>query len=283
MNYRHAFHAGNFADVLKHAVLSRIVAYLGRKETAFRFLDTHAGIGVYDLAGSEAARTGEWHDGIGRLHGAVLEPPLAAALADYLGVVAALNPDGVLRRYPGSPEVVRRLARPQDRLLLCELHPEDARTLAAAFARDRRVKAVAIDGWTALRAYLPPRERRGLVLIDPPFEEPGEFERLAQGLAAAHARWAGGVYALWYPVKDVRETDSFAAALGRGGIPRLLRVELLLRRPLDPARLNGCCLVLVNPPWRLDEELRLVLPLLAARLAQGPGAGARIDWLTPAG
>jgi 23S rRNA (adenine2030-N6)-methyltransferase len=193
MNYRHAFHAGGFADVLKHAVLARILVHLRAKPAAFRVIDTHAGAGRYDLTGDEAMRGGEWRDGIGRLLDAAIGEKARDLLAPYLDAVVACNGGGRLTVYPGSPALVRALLRPQDRLIACELEPVAAAALARYLARDARCKAVAIDGWTALNAYVPPKERRGLVVVDPPFEETSEFARLAQGLETAHCKWPGPI------------------------------------------------------------------------------------------
>jgi len=278
MNYRHAFHAGNIADVVKHAVIARIVAHLKEKPAAFRVLDTHAGAGLYDLAGPEASRTGEWRDGIGKLVAAALEPEARDLLAPYLEAVAAFNA-GLLKVYPGSPALLLHWLRPQDRLIACEREPNAARALIARLRSDKRAKAVAIDGYTALNAYVPPKERRGLVLIDPPFEQPDEFEKLAQALAGAHRKWPTGLYALWYPVKDDREAQGFARRLTRLSLPRTLQAELTL-----PARdgLRGSGLVLVNPPWRLESELAVLLPTLHRALAGAPmGKGHMlVRWLT---
>ncbi len=210
MNYRHAFHAGNFADVFKHAVLCRILHYLRDKPAAFRVIDTHAGAGLYDLTGAEASRGGEWHDGIDRLMAAQLAGPVAALLAPFLEVVGALNERGRLKLYPGSPALARAWLRPQDRLIACEIEPKPAVALRQNLRGDTRIKTLEIDGWTALGAYVPPKERRGLLLVDPPFEEDGDFHRLSRGLAAAHRKWATGVYALWYPIKDRGEPDALA-------------------------------------------------------------------------
>jgi 23S rRNA (adenine2030-N6)-methyltransferase len=280
VNYRHAFHAGNFADVLKHAVLARIVAYLGLKPAPFRYLDTHAGAGVYDLSGEAAARTGEWQAGIGRLHGHPFPPAVETVLEPYRQALTRVDPEGTLRLYPGSPEVVRSLAREQDRLLLVEKHPEEAAALRYRFGSDERVRVVERDGWTALGAFLPPKERRGLVLVDPPFEEPGEFSRLRDGLATAHRKWSTGTYMLWYPIKDVLSTEAFGRDLRGLSIPRILRAELYLRRPRDRERLNGAGLILVNPPWTLEADLKLLLPALAARLGEGEGSRGRLDRIT---
>lgn len=279
MNYRHAFHAGNFADVLKHAVLARILVHLRAKPAAFRVIDTHAGAGRYDLTGPKASRGGEWRDGIGRLLDAAIGEKARALLAPYLDAVAACNRGGQLTVYPGSPALVRALLRPQDRLIACELELAAAASLARYLARDARCKAVAIDGWTALNAYVPPKERRGIVLVDPPFEETSEFARLAQGLEAAHRKWPGGTYLLWYPIKERDAPDALARRLRRSGMAKILRVELSVPVPRGSARLGACGLILVNPPWTLAAELEILLPELAAALAGERGGAYRFDWL----
>jgi 23S rRNA (adenine2030-N6)-methyltransferase len=279
LNYRHAFHAGSFADVFKHAVLCRLLDYLREKPAAFRVIDTHAGAGVYDLASPEATRGGEWHDGIARLAAAPLRDKAAALLAPYLDAVRALNPAGALKTYPGSPALVRAFLRPQDRLIACELEPKAQAALTRAMQRDPRVKTLAIDGWTALSAYVPPTERRGLVLTDPPFERDDDFPRLAQGLAAAHRKWATGQYLLWYPVKGSTEPDTLAKRLRRLGIPKILRAELIVSSLSDPTRLNGSGLIIVNPPWTLEAELRLLLPVLADVLGREKQGRYTLDWL----
>jgi 23S rRNA (adenine2030-N6)-methyltransferase len=279
MNYRHAFHAGNFADVLKHAVLVRLLVHLRQKPAAFRVIDTHAGAGIYDLAGPEAARSGEWRDGIGRLLAASVAEPARALLVPYLDAVAVLNPEGTLASYPGSPALVRAFLRTQDRFIACELEPNAAAALARYLHGDRRSKAVAIDGWTALNAYVPPKERRGLVLVDPPFEDVDDFPRLAQALAAACRKWATGSYLLWYPIKERDAPDTLARQLRRSGIAKVLRAELSVA-PLGASdRLGGCGLIAVNPPWTLEGELKVLLPALAGALSVGGGAH-RVDWLT---
>jgi 23S rRNA (adenine2030-N6)-methyltransferase len=279
MNYRHAFHAGSFADVLKHVVLARILVHLRAKPAAFRVIDTHAGAGRYDLTGPEASRGGEWRDGIGRLLGAAIGEEARALLAPYLDAVAGCNSASGLMTYPGSPALVRALLRPQDRLIACELEPVAAAALARYLARDARCKAVAIDGWTALNAYVPPKERRGLVLVDPPFEETSEFGRLAQGLETAHRKWPGGTYLLWYPIKERDAPDALARRLRRGGMAKILRVELSVPVPRGSARLGACGLIVVNPPWMLAGELEILLPELAAALAGERGRAHRVDWL----
>ena len=290
MNYRHAFHAGSFADVVKHAVLARILVHLRTKPAAFRVIDTHAGAGLYDLAGPEASRSLEWREGIHRLLNLPIGEGARALLAPYLDVVAGLNAVGRLSTYPGSPALTRAFLRPQDRLVACELEPNAAAALARNFARDRRVKVVTIDGWTALNAYVPPPERRGLILVDPPFEEADDFARLARGLEAAHRKWAGGIYLMWYPIKGRHEPDALARRLVRSGIAKILRAEFCVTRTPDDVQprdkrvprdgpLGGCGLIVVNPPWPLAGELAILLPELAAILS-GEGAGShRLDWL----
>jgi 23S rRNA (adenine2030-N6)-methyltransferase len=280
MNYRHAFHAGNFADVVKHAVLARILLHLREKPAAFRVIDTHAGAGVYDLAGVEAGKTGEWRDGIERLRRATLDDPARTLLAPYLDAVAALNPIGQLAVYPGSPKLVQALLRRHDRLIACELEPQAAAALEAALRGDARAKAVAIDGWKALTAYVPPRERRGLVLIDPPFEQTNEFARLAQGLAAAHRKWPTGIYLLWYPIKQAADVAGFVRKLARTGIAKMLRVELILASNGPDLGLRGSGLIAVNPPWTLHDELKTLLPALAKVLSRGAAPDITLDWLS---
>ncbi|HEY1475520.1 MAG TPA: 23S rRNA (adenine(2030)-N(6))-methyltransferase RlmJ [Pseudolabrys sp.] len=279
MNYRHAFHAGNFADVFKHAVLCRILEYLRAKPAAFRVIDSHAGAGLYDLAGAEASRGGEWHEGIERLMAAPLAAPVAALLAPYFEVVGALNERSRLKTYPGSPALARAWLRAQDRLIACEIEPQAAVALRQNLQGDIRIKTLEIDGWTALGAYVPPKERRGLVLVDPPFEQDGDFHRLSHGLAEAHRKWATGIYALWYPIKDRGEPDALAKRLRRLGIQKMLRAELTVGPLSDPSRLNGCGLILVNPPWTLESELSVLLPALAGLLGRDGKGGFRLDWL----
>ena len=279
MNYRHAFHAGNFADVVKHLILVRILDYLKRKPAAFRVLDTHAGVGLYDLEGDQAERTGEWLEGIARLVQTGL-PPAAAELAKpYLDAVKAQNPDGQLRFYPGSPLITRSLLREQDRLFALELHPTDAEALHENFAGDFQTRVTHLDGWAALGTHLPPKEKRGLVLIDPPFEEKGEFSRMVAGLVKGHRRWPGGIFAFWYPIKEPSEVESFVADLKATRIPKILRIELTIRAPSTPARLFGTGMIVVNPPYALEEEMKVLLPPLAALLADEGRGGFKIEWV----
>jgi 23S rRNA (adenine2030-N6)-methyltransferase len=264
-------------------VLCRILHHLRAKPAAFRVIDSHAGAGLYDLAGSEASRGGEWHEGIKRLMAAPLAAPVAALLAPYLEVVGALNERGRLKTYPGSPALARAWLRAQDRLIACEIEPQAAVALKQNLQGDIRIKTLEIDGWTALGAYVPPKERRGLVLVDPPFEQDGDYHRLSHGLAEAHRKWATGIYALWYPIKDRGEPDALAKRLRRLGIGKMLRAELTVGPLSDPSRLNGCGLILVNPPWTLESELSVLLPALAGILGRDGKGAFRLDWLTHEG
>ncbi len=270
MNYRHAFHAGNFADCMKHAVLVWLLRALTRKAAPLFVLDTHAGAGRYDLL-AEGERTGEWRAGIGRILG---EPP--AVLADYAGLVERLG------LYPGSPQIIRALLRPGDRLAACELHPEDAASLRRLFARDPLVSVHHRDGYEAVRALLPPAEKRGLVLFDPPFEQPGEWDRLLDALKAGGRRFGPAVYAAWYPIKGRAPSRAFHDGIRVAGLPDTIALELWLREPLDPARLNGCGLVIRNPPWPLEAAAPALLQMLCERLGAGdPASGQRLLRLTP--
>ncbi len=279
MNYRHAYHAGNFADVVKHAALSRLVEYLKLKDKAFRIVDTHAGTGLYNLSSEEAQKTGEWLEGIGRLMEAKLSPEATVLLAPYLEAVKSVNPDGGVGKYPGSPLIVRHLLRPQDRLSAIELHPKDFQRLKARFAGDFQTRTIELDGWLALGAHLPPKEKRGLVLVDPPFEQEGEFDRLVDGLVRAHRRWPGGIYALWYPIKDRAAVSRFRRELKETAIPRILDVAFEIRLPSRDDRLDGSGLVVVNPPFVFEKEMRIVLPELGKILAEDRKARWSLDWI----
>jgi 23S rRNA (adenine2030-N6)-methyltransferase len=269
VNYRHAFHAGNFADCVKHALLVWLIRALQRKPGGISVLDTHAGAGAYDLGAAPALRTGEWRDGIARLSAAP-----APALADYLNLVEQIG------RYPGSPALARAMLRPQDRLVCCELHPEDYAILRARLAGDARVAVHRRDAWEALGALLPPPERRGLVLIDPPYEAPDEFDRLCAGLRHAHRRFANGVLVAWYPIKHRAPARALHARLGESGMRDIIAAELVLREPLDAARLNGCGLIVVNPPYRFAEEAPPILDALLERLgAREAGEAASLTRL----
>jgi len=271
MNYRHAFHAGNFADVMKHVMLTRILAHLLKKETPFRAIDTHAGLGRYDLGGEEAGRTGEWQEGVGRLD-APFSDAIEALLAPYRDVLARTRARFGAAAYPGSPQILREMLRRQDRAVLVELHPSDHARLAETFVTAANVKVLHLDGWTALHSLIPPPERRGLVLIDPPYEARGEIERLAREMAQAWRKWPTGIFVGWYPIKDPREVELALSAWREAGPQKALRLELMVERAHDRSRLNGCGLLVINPPWTLEDEAHAILSALAERLARGEGA-----------
>ena len=279
MNYRHAYHAGNFADVLKHLVLVSILEHLGRKPQPYFFLDTHAGRGNYPLAEAETQRGGEYQDGILRLIEASAVPP---AVARYLDVIRELAwEDTRLTAYPGSPRIALSRMRGDDRAALCELEPQEVAALRAEVRGDQRAAVHQRDGYEALGALLPPREKRGLVLIDPSYEDPGEFEALQIALVAAHARWASAVYAVWYPIKHGDAAGHFLGRMAATGLRPQLVVELCVQRDDTPGGLNGAGMLLVNPPWQLDQYLAHDLPWLQARLAPPNRGRWRVSWLMP--
>jgi len=284
MNYRHAFHAGNFADVFKHVALLGLLDALRAKPSPFCYVDTHAARGVYDLRGDEAQRTGEYRDGIERLLHA---NDLPAALADYVARIRAfgvgVGDDGMLVRYPGSPLLARDMLRDNDGAILCEVQPDEAAALRAALRGDARCAVHERDGYAALKALLPPMQKRGLVLIDPPFEAQGaEFDTIQHALAAAFARWPNAIYAVWYPIKRRETITPFHRWLAtHAGNADVLVAELLLHADNSPLRLNGCGLAIINPPWQFDASLASWLPALTALLAGNDGS-SRIEWLKSA-
>lgn len=285
MNYRHAYHAGNFADVLKHSVLFALIQALKAKDTPFALIDTHAGSGCYALDSEEAGKTGEYRDGIARLlfpdltqTEPVTLPPL---LRDWLDSLLAMpgNEHG-LKLYPGSPLQAARALRPTDSAQLCELHPEEVAQLRELFRHDRRVHVHHRNGYEALKALLPPQEKRGLVLIDPPYEaQEDEFRLIEAALQAALQRWPNGVYAIWYPIKRRSQVQPFLRWLQRCGARRVLQAELLVHADDSPLRLNGSGMAILNAPWNLDQVLREPLQAIARLLAQERAAQWRLDWL----
>jgi len=274
MNYRHAFHAGNHADVFKHAALVLVLEHLLGKPQPFAVLDTHAGIGVYDLESDEAQRSPEWREGVGRIFGRTLDSAPA-----YSRIVEALNPGG-LKTYPGSPEIVRAMLRQDDRLAACELHPEDVRTLKRRYRDDPRIAVHQRDGYEAMGALLPPPERRGLVLIDPPFEQTDETQRLVDALTAGLKRWPTGVFMAWYPIKDRKISAALSAAAVGGPFPKTLRAEF---SPFlwEENGLPGSGLLICNAPWKLDEKLAALCEELSGILGGG-SARWSVDQLSPA-
>ncbi|HET6546774.1 MAG TPA: 23S rRNA (adenine(2030)-N(6))-methyltransferase RlmJ [Rhodanobacteraceae bacterium] len=285
INYRHAFHAGNFADVFKHTVLVGLIEALKVKPTAFCYVETHAGRGRYDLRGKEAARSPEYVDGVQRVLDAADAP--GGALRQYADLVRSSNPeraDGLVV-YPGSPLLASRLMRERDRALLCELQKAEADALRTLFRGDPRIAVFQRDGYAALGALLPPTPRRGLVLIDPPFEAQGdEFRTIERALGIALDRWPTGVYAIWYPIKLRRAVTPFHRWLaGRNNVPDVLVAELLLHPENSPLRLNGAGMAIINPPWRFDRTLRELLPVLLAVLSPARPARQRVRWLETRG
>jgi 23S rRNA (adenine2030-N6)-methyltransferase len=280
MNYRHAYHAGNHGDVLKHMVLTRLLGALAKKDKPFCVIDAHAGTGLYRLDSIEAGKTREWEGGAGKLT-EPFAPEIEALLAPWRQIIADLNPDGALRLYPGSPEIAARMMRPGDRLIANELHPEDCALLAAQYRRDRRVTVTQIDAAACVKGNCPPTERRGLILIDPPYEQPGEAEKAARMLAEGLKRFSTGMFMLWYPVKAKGEEELLAEAVTALAIPQTLKVELRIREAFRQGGLAGSGLVIVNAPWKLDEELSLILPALAERLGIGEWGRGEAVWLVP--
>ncbi len=276
--YRHHFHAGNFADVFKHALLARLLRALLRKDQPLCYIDTHAGAGRYDLAHRWARKNAEHRDGIERLW---RRSDVPDSLAPYVGAVRAENADGKLRFYPGSPRIARRLLRPGDRMVLTELNPTDCAELKALFAVDKRVAVEHLDGEQALKAYLPPKERRGLVLIDSPFDRAGEFKRTAAALAAAHQRWATGVYAFWYPLMEPATMRAFDRDVAATEVRKVLQLELSVHPERWTQTLRGCGLLVVNPPFGFDTEAVPMLDWLARALAPAGAGGHRVRWLVP--
>lgn len=270
MNYRHIYHAGNFADVFKHIILMRVIAYLKQKDKPFFALDTHAGTGKYNLTSPQAQKTMEAAAGIGSLWNISNLPP---AIEAYLTLIRNVNPDPrKLTAYPGSPLIIKALLRGADRMVANELHPEDTHILKKALGEDSRVKVENMDGYTCLKAFLPPDERRGVVLIDPPFEVTDEFARMVKGLRHAYTRWATGIYAFWYPIKSPADIHLFHQEIKALNIPRCVAFDFMLRPVTDPDVLNGCGMLLVNPPWTLREEIESLTPLLVRHMTDNEGS-----------
>lgn len=280
MNYRHAYHAGNHADVLKHTVLVRLIEHMKKKPKPFRLIDAHAGAGVYDLAGIEAGKTGEWQGGIGKLE-APFDQETEALLQPYRAVLTALNPQGGLRYYPGSPDLALRLMRDDDRLTANELHPQDAIVLERHFLREPRADVTSMDAETCLKARLPPSERRGIILIDPPYEAANEAEKSVRMLAQGLQRFAQGIFVLWYPLKADATAETVLAGVAGLSADAVLKVELRVREAFAGGGLAGSGLAIVNTPWRLDDELRVMLPALAGRMGLGNWGQAVVEWISP--
>jgi len=274
--YRHLFHAGGFADVFKHALLALVPAALGRKEAAWFYLDTHAGLGVYDLDHPWAQKNAEHLGGIALVW---RRPDAPEAIRPYLGMLDAMNPAGSLRWYPGSPEIVRRLRRPGDRMVLVEHNRDDQAALAAHFAGERKVSVIAGDAAAALEAHLPPRERRGFALIDPPFDHPGELDRVVRMFREFQRRWASGMLLVWYPLLDPAAMSRFERRIADLGVRKILQLEIRLGEATRPGRLSGCGLLVLNPAFGFESTARPLLDWLAGVLS--PAGTARVRWLVP--
>jgi 23S rRNA (adenine2030-N6)-methyltransferase len=277
LSYRHLFHAGNFADVFKHALLTRLLIALNGKETPYCYLDTHAGTGRYDLRHAWAQKAREYENGIARLW---TRRDIPQGLEPYLSAVRAENADGDLRFYPGSPLLARRIARGGDRVVLSELNKTDFEELSALFARERHTAVHLLDGYQALKAFLPPQERRGLVLLDSSFDRAREFSRIAKALKQAHTRWPTGIYAIWYPLMEAPAMRGFARDMTATGVRKILRLEFDIAS-VRPGTISGCGLLVVNPPWRFDAEARQLLDWLWRALSPSGSGGMRVDWLVP--
>jgi 23S rRNA (adenine2030-N6)-methyltransferase len=279
MNYRHAFHAGNFADVIKHIALVAVVRHLQRKDKPFCIIDTHAGAGIYDLRGGDAVRTGEAAEGIGRLAEIRDAPQLPDAVQTYLNLVQQEG-EGI---YPGSARLSARLLRTQDRLIAIEKHPEAASALRMSLAQFPNARAIEADGYERLLALLPPRERRGVMLVDPPYEADGEFAHLAEILMRAHRRFATGTYIAWYPVKSRATANALYGEVAANGIAPVLRFEIDTGRTLDgeKERLSAAGLLIINPPFGFDKEMRSAAAILAPVLGRKSGAPAAITLISP--
>jgi len=281
MNYRHAFHAGNFADVFKHAILIGLIDALKAKPTPFCYIDTHAGAGRYDLRDEEARKTGEFVDGVQRLLVAANLPDSLRPYFDLLRAANAADANGHLNVYPGSPLIASLSLRDSDRIALCEVQEAETAALKKLFADDKRVGVHQRDGYSALAGLVPPKERRGVVLIDPPFEaQEAEFRTIQSALADAYAHWPTGIYAIWYPIKLHRQVLRFQRWFAKQGIKKTLVAELMIDADDSPLRLNGCGMVIVNAPWQFDAWLARLLPDLERLLARSPRASHRLEWLT---
>jgi 23S rRNA (adenine2030-N6)-methyltransferase len=273
MNYRHAFHAGNFADVHKHLVLLALLERLKRKPTPLFFLDTHAGRGRYDLQSPDATRSAEWRAGIGKLTSASLKSEDARRYAEVAGITEPLV------EYAGSPLLAIRALREIDRVAFVEQQTSEAAALERELPRRRNVSVVCGDGYAALRTYLPPKENRGLVLIDPPYEADNEFVQVERALHFGLTRWPNGMFAAWYPLKASRESQRLHAAVVKLGLRKLLLVELSIRPQDSPLGLNGSGMMIANPPWKFDEEIRAALAEVHAVLDVERAGGVRVQWL----
>ncbi|ELY2588969.1 23S rRNA (adenine(2030)-N(6))-methyltransferase RlmJ [Cronobacter sakazakii] len=278
LSYRHSFHAGNHADVLKHTVQSLIIESLKEKEKPFLYLDTHAGAGRYLLSGEHAERTGEYLEGIARIW---QRDDLPAELAPYISAVSHFNRSGQLRYYPGSPLIARQLLRPQDSLQLTELHPSDFPLLRGEFQKDERARVERADGYQQLKSKLPPASRRGLILIDPPYEIKTDYQAVVQGISEGYKRFATGVYALWYPVVLRNHIKRMMNDLEATGIRRILQIELAVRPDSDQRGMTASGMIVINPPWKLEQQMATLLPWLHKALVPAGTGHTTLKWVVP--
>lgn len=278
LSYRHSFHAGNHADVLKHTVQSLIIQSLSEKEKPFLYLDTHAGAGRYLLNSEHAERTGEYMEGIGRIW---QNPEAPEPLKPYLSAVSALNPSGRLKYYPGSPLIARHLLRAQDSIELTELHPTDYPLLRNEFLKDDRARVARGDGYQQLKAKLPPASRRGLILIDPPYEMKSDYQDVVAGIREGYKRFATGVFALWYPVVLRQQIKRMLSELQATGIKRILQIELAVRPDSDQRGMTASGMIVINPPWKLAAEMEAVLPWLHKQLSPAGTGHTLVNWVVP--
>lgn len=273
MNYLHAYHAGNAADVFKHIVLTQILQYLKQKPTPCCYIDTHAGAPIYDLTKAESNATQEYLQGIGLLWHA---NSLPAEISTYLELEKNVNPDNSLQRYLGSIGLAQRLLRAEDRIIACEVQSRVYSSLKQYFVADRRVHLHQQDGFQALKGLIPPQEKRGLVLIDPPYEQQSDWEQAVTTLQHAYQKWPTGIYALWYPIKTQEHAKKLYRKIQQAQISNILKVEFCPWPADMPQRLNGSGLLIINPPWQLDAQLNQLLPILLQRLRQHSGGSISI-------
>ena len=279
LSYRHAFHAGNYADVLKHTVLILTLEYLLQKDKSLRIIDTHAGAGFYKLTGAQANKTGEFHGGIGKLWAmAQSGQPLPASLKSYLAMVGKFNPGHSLQCYPGSPTIIQAFMREQDRLFAHELHPADAQYLKEHLGHDKRIKIAEEDGFAGMQALLPPPDRRGLVLIDPSYEIKSDYSLVVKQVIQAHKRFATGTWAIWYPVVLRERMDEMEQALKKSGIKNIQLYELAISADNPDYGMTASGMILINPPWTLWSAMEETLPWLVDHLG-GEGASYRLEKL----
>ncbi|ELY4002387.1 23S rRNA (adenine(2030)-N(6))-methyltransferase RlmJ [Cronobacter dublinensis] len=278
LSYRHSFHAGNHADVLKHTVQSLIIESLKEKDKPFLYLDTHAGAGRYQLSGEHAERTGEYLDGIARIW---QRDDLPAELEPYISAVSHFNRSDQLRYYPGSPLIARQLLRPQDSLQLTELHPSDFPLLRGEFQKDDRARVERADGYQQLKSKLPPASRRGLILIDPPYEIKTDYQAVVQGINEGYKRFATGIYALWYPVVLRNQIKRMLNDLEATGIRRILQIELAVRPDSDQRGMTASGMIVINPPWKLEQQMANVLPWLHQALVPAGIGHTTLKWVVP--